>query len=211
MTGITGSGYTPVGGHWETASVQAGNPADVLTVAELNERARTVPGDEESDALLTSYIAAAISQVEHDTGFALPLQTINVTFDRAPAPGETLLLPCPPLQAIQAMSGFDAAGNPVPIDIDDPAQVRYIDYNAKPARVVMGASFNPGSRLGLWLTLQVGYEAETVPPLLKLAVGILAAHYLTAGRDRTLIGTSVVVMPAGYEDAINAYKLAVLV
>lgn len=199
----------PVGGHWGVTVITAGDSDDVLTVAELLERARIVPGDAESDALLKSYIGAAIEQVQRDIGYALPTQTIAATFAYAPAPGEVLLLPMPPLQTIDAMTAFDASGAPVVIDAEDPGQVLYIAFEC-PARVVIGAAFFPGSPLGTTFTLTVGYTAATIPPALKFAVGLLATHYLTAGRDRVVIGTSVLPMPAGYAEVIDAWRLEIL-
>lgn len=211
MNGWSWRGYAPVGGHWGAAVVEAGDPEDVLTVAELNERARILPGDEESDELCKSYIAAAIQQVERDTGYALPTQTLSVTYDLAPAPGETLLVPWPPLQAITAMQGFNANGDLVPIDIEDPQQIRYIDFASMPARVLVGPAFNPGSAYGTWLTITAGWTKEQLPAQFKFAVGLAAAHFLTIGRDRVALGVSVAEMPAGYREAVDSLRLVELI
>lgn len=197
----------PVGGHWSSSVTTPPDDSEVLTIDELKERARILPGDEESDPLMQSYIAAARQQVEQDISCALGTQTIAATFTIAPAPGEVLVLPWPPLQEILAMTAFNAAGDPIDVDVEDPTQVRYIDFGAVPARVLIGSAFNPGSAAGLWFSLKVGWTKATLPPALKFAVGLLASHYLTAGRDRTVIGTSVLDMPAGYEDAINPFRL----
>jgi hypothetical protein len=60
------------------------------------------------------------------------------------------------------------------------------------------------------LELLVGWTQATLPPPLKQAVGLLATHYLTYGRDRVAVG-GVVEMPAGYAEAIAPYTLVVLI
>jgi hypothetical protein len=40
-----------------------------------------------------------------------------------------------------------------------------------------------------------------------LAVGLLAAHYVTSGRDLAVVGTTAAAMPMGYADAIQAYRV----
>jgi uncharacterized phiE125 gp8 family phage protein len=202
----TWSGTYPVGGHWAGRVLTAGNDDDVLTVDELKERTHVV----ESDALLKSYISAARQQVERDTGLTLPTTQLAIEFGTAPAAGEVLLIPYPPLQEITVMTGFDAAGNPVAIDIEDPTQVLLINVTSKPARVTFGSAFNPGSTTGLWLTITAGWTKDTLPPLLKQAVALLASHYVTFGRDLATLD-SVVPMPMGYEAAIQPFRLEVVV
>lgn len=187
-------------GHWSSRVTVAGNDDDVLTIAELKERARIIPGDEESDELMQSFITAARQQVERDTGLALPTQTMEVQYTTPPLAGDVLLVPWPPLQTLDSMVDVDGT----PIDVTGV----FVNAVAMPARV-FGAGMT--SRIGLTMTVTVGYTKETLPPLLKFAVGLLAAHYLTTGRDRTIVGTIVADMPAGYEEAIQAYRLEVLV
>lgn len=199
--------YSSFPPRWSARVIGTVNDDDVLTVAELKERARVVPGDDESDELLKSYIAAARQQVERDTGCALPTQTLLIEYGSGV--WGTLLIPYPPLQEVLTLSGLDANGIPSDIDIEDPAQVLLINTTAMPGRVVFGASF--GSYAAVAMSVTAGWTKDTLPPLLKFAVGLLAAHYLTAGRDRVVIGTIVGDMPAGYAEAIQAYRLEVLV
>ena len=51
------------------------------------------------------------------------------------------------------------------------------------------------------------FAVGDVPPGLKHAVGLLATHYLTQGRDATVVGTIVQEMLLGYDDAINQYRV----
>lgn len=46
----------------------------------------------------------------------------------------------------------------------------------------------------------------TVPPLLKHWVGVLAAHFLL-NRDIVAVGTIAQVLPQGYADAINRFRV----
>lgn len=200
----------PVGGHWAARVLVAGDPLEVLSIAELQERARIVAGDAESDELLTSYIAAAIDQVERDTGLALPTQTIAVTFDE-PGQSGVLLLPRPPCQEVIAIAYMDSAGTIVQPDPGD--VVLQLDTVSMPARLTwMPGTFvgAPAPLAALQLSVLCGYTPETLPPSLKFAVGLLATHYLTAGRDRVVIGTSVLEMPAGYAEAIEVHRLEIV-
>jgi uncharacterized phiE125 gp8 family phage protein len=196
----------PLNGHWAARSLTAVDDTDVLTVDELLERARIVAGDAESPELLASYIAAARQQVEQDTGCALPTQTIAVRFDAVDG-AMPLTLPWPPLQVVDSITYTDADGLDVVLDPDD--LIAHVDLLSMPARVwwIPGVLSGLPSPIALTLSLTVGWTQATLPPALKFAVGLLASHYLTAGRDRTVIGTSVLVMPAGYEDAIAPWRL----
>jgi uncharacterized phiE125 gp8 family phage protein len=199
------SPYAAVGGRCSWRVVDAAT-AEPLTVGELYSRARIVPGDEEDQTLVESYIKAAREQVERDTGCALPTQTIAIGYDRIePGPYR---LPMPPCQAVTNVIYMDANGGSTELDVD--LAIAQLDIVSMPARLL----FTPGAFNGLpapvaiqplGLVATVGWKPAELPELLKQAVGLLAAHYLTAGRDRTVIGTSVMVMPAGYEDAIAPF------
>jgi hypothetical protein len=91
--------------------------------------------------------------------------------------------------------------------------MQQLDMVSMPARLTwMPSTFTgtPSPLAALTLSVIAGWTKETLPPALKFAVGLLATHYLTAGRDRVVIGTSVLEMPAGYADAIDAYRLEVV-
>jgi uncharacterized phiE125 gp8 family phage protein len=193
------------GGHWATQPMPDPiNDDDVLTVAELKERAHI----NESDELLQAYISAARQQVERDTSCALPTQSIAVGYDTPPASGQPLLLPCPPLQELTSAVWVGADST---TEVIDPALFQ-IDFISMPARLWFtgGAAPFPLGPQGFALTLKVGWTKATLPPLLKFAVGLLASHYLTFGRDLATVD-SVTTMPMGYAEAIQAYRLEVLV
>jgi uncharacterized phiE125 gp8 family phage protein len=194
---MTSTGVCATGGHW-SARIVTPPAVEPITPAELLDRARLAGSDAEGSPLLTDYIAAARAQVEQDTGCALLTQTIAVAFDGVPT-----TLPWPPLQAVTSATSIDAAGVAQPID---PATYR-LDTLSLPARLLW--TVVPSGPVTLELT--VGWTPETLPPPLKQAVGLLATHYLTYGRDRVAVGVSVAEMPAGYDEAIAPYTLVVLI
>jgi hypothetical protein len=169
-----------------------------LTVDEVKLRAACDdwPVDDPRNALVPDYIAAARAQVEHDTGLALLTQTRLVTI--AASAG---IYPIP-WQAWPVQSMTDAAGRTV-----DP-------------RLYAGLQ----CWMGFWLpggswTVVVGWPSAAAlkaeAPLLVHAVGLLAAHYLTLGRDLAIAGggpgdASPELVPMGYADAIAPYQLVVL-
>ena len=204
---IRGSRF-PVGGHWAASQfsgdgVDPINDDDVLTVAELKERTHI----EESDELLKSYISAARQQVERDTGCALPQQTIAVGYDRID-PAGIYLVPMPPLQAVVSVQVLTTDGNSTQLDPD--TIIESFDALSMPARLTFKPGAFDGFTLvplsGLFLNCTVGWPKAFLPPLLKFAVGLLASHYATFGRDLATVD-SVVSMPMGYESAIQGYRL----
>jgi uncharacterized phiE125 gp8 family phage protein len=201
--------WAPPGGSWAVRVLTPGTDDDVLTVAQLNERARILPGDAEADTLLASYITAARQQVERDTGLAIPSQQIVVAFDTLPTVNTVLVLPYPPLQSVDAVTWVDTAG----VAHDLAATVLQLDLGRMPARALWlgDPSIGSPSLLNpLNLTLTVGYPSGSVPEWARFGVGVLAAHYLTTARDRVVVGSAVAPMPGGYEEAIAAYRLEVL-
>jgi len=203
----------PTGGRcsWRVVDPATAEP---LTVDELYKRARIVPGDEEDQTLVASFIKAAREQVERDTGCALPTQTIAIGYDRIEAASGPYTLPMPPCQDVTSVTYMDINGGSTALDLA--TTIAQLDRVSMPARLV----FKPGAFAGLagpaaiqplGLVATVGWDPAELPELLKQAVGLLAAHYLTAGRDRTVIGTTVAVMPAGYEDAIAPFVQVALI
>jgi len=214
MTFVSSSGWlmgtcVPVGGHWAARQTQDNcgetiNDDNVLTVDELRERAHI----EESDTLLKSYISAARLQVERDTGCALPQQTVAVVYERVDS--GIYLVPMPPTQNILTVQYMDSDGLVTSLVVDD--VVQYLDAVSMPARLVWTPTafqgLNPSMPgAALLLTVTAGWTKETLPPLLKFAVGLLASHYLTVGRDLVSVDSTPVAMPMGYEAAIAPYRL----
>lgn len=191
-----------------TTSVVVTPPAtEPLTLAEAKLRAGQTWADGDArDALLQQCIVAARMKVEGDTGLSLITQTRDVTLSAAPF-SWTLRLPAlsSPLQSITSITSVDTSDVPHVLDVSQYA----VDL--------------PGGRIGLtyagaWpsdlrptnpitIRLVAGFGAAAdVPAPLALAVGMLAAHYFTAGRDAVQIGRGVEVAPLGYDHLIEQYQ-----
>jgi uncharacterized phiE125 gp8 family phage protein len=166
------------------------------------------------DALLTEHLRAARHKVERDTGLALLTQTRDVWLSAFPiTPFGVIRLPaqCRPLQSVTSMIWRDTAGLPATV----PPEAYVVDL----ARGEIGLS-----AAGIWppfgslqavspITIRVvaGWlDAATFAqqaPLLLQAVGLLTAHFATAGRDAVAGGgDGLAEVPFGYAAAIASFE-----
>lgn len=201
----------PIGGHWSVSIVTPPDDDAVLTIDQLKERARLVAGDEESDELYKSYRSAACRKVEKDTGYALAKQTIAVSYDRV-EPG-TYLVPMPPTQAITSVLYMDVTGGST---VFDDSVIAQLDRVSAPARLIFTSGAFAGlpaalSVQALGLVVEAGFDVDAIPDSFRFLVGLLAAHYVTAGRDLAVLGERMEIMPAGYTDMVNALRLETVV
>jgi hypothetical protein len=157
----------------------------------------TTPPDPR-DAMIADFIRAARTKVEQDTGLALITQVHDIyildTVEHIPLPSQ-----CTPTQTIVDVS-------PVPAPT----------WGGPPTWGFWGGVWcipPPFAVAGTVLRVTAGWaDAATLraqAPLLYHAVGLLAAHYATLGRDLAITGAvaSVNVVPEGYEDTIAPHKL----
>jgi uncharacterized phiE125 gp8 family phage protein len=192
-----------------------------MTVAQLQERARIVTGDEESTALMQSIRTAAREQIEGDIDCALTTQQIEVAFDRLPVQPLSygflysryvpLPLPRPPLQSVDSITLTNPDGTTADLD---PATTVTVDALSMPARVFWTGPplpFFTTAIQPLRMTLTVGWTAATLPEALRTCIGLLASHMLTTGRDRVVVGERVAAMPFNYEEIIAGYRIISLV
>lgn len=189
--------------------------AEPLTLDEGKLRAgQDWDDDDARDALMSGFISAARSKVEQDTGLALLAQTHDLYYDAVPWASWTQPIALPdqsrPLQAVLSFKSTDTGGVSQTLD---PAQY-----------VVDVASGRIGLALGgLWpidvrpfqpfvIRIVSGWSSVAqIPPLLVHGVGLMTAHYATAGRDVAEIMRGVAIeMPYGYDDAIGPYQLLTL-
>jgi uncharacterized phiE125 gp8 family phage protein len=176
-----------------------------LLEAKLRAGLDWVAGDPR-DGLMTSFIAAARSKVEQDTGLALLTQTRDVSFD---AIAGTLTLPalCKPLQAVTSLKYTDAAGA-----VQTLAPATYVvDLAGARIGLALGDAWPTDLRpfqpyvlriVSGWASVALLTAAE---PMLVHLVGRLVAHYATLGRDLASVDPAALV-PLGYEDDIAAYR-----
>lgn len=179
-----------------------------LTEGKLRAGLDWVGGDPR-DALMSGFIAAARSKVEHDTGLALLTQTRDVYLDALPARGAPLTLPpqSMPLQSITSVKTITAAGVQTTLDPAD-----YItDLATGRLGLALGAAwpFDLRPFQPIVIRLISGWTTPALllanAPLLVHAVGLLTAHYATIGRDLATAGTIITTTPQGYDEAIAPY------
>jgi len=177
-----------------------------LTVEELKLRASmawpvTDPPDPR-DAMLNDFIRAARSKVEQDTGLALLTQIHEVTFGDPYA----TLVPLPP-QCVPVQSLAD-------VTAEAARQVRWrgVSWDLMPgtARLsITGLNIVAGTVVRVTAGWPDVPTLKTEAPLLHQAVGLLATHYATLGRDMAITGAvaSINVVPEGYEALIAPHRL----
>jgi hypothetical protein len=141
------------------------------------------PSGDPREAQLMAFVKAARERVERDTGYALLTQTRDLYLSHLVNPHD-FPAPARPLQSIGAIPVPDPP--PPPDDgVWPPSASALYPYTA---RIVVG-----------WPTV------ADIPPLLVFAVGLLTAHYQTAGRDAVVVGTIATTVPLGYEEAISDF------
>lgn len=171
-----------------------------LTQAKLRAGLDWADGDPRDD-LMKAFIAAARAKVELDTGLALLTQTRAITFNEGVAwANDSGYVPLPmqalPLQSLTAPDGSV-----------------FTDFVDCYARRLSAVHFLTGFQSGTWTAVSGWPTAAALlaeVPLLVHAVGLLVAHYATAGRDLAIVGTIVQEMPQGYDDCVDPYRLVTL-
>lgn len=171
-----------------------------LTLDEAKLRAglywETTDPPDPRDQLMKDHVAAARAQVERDTGLALLTQTRDVFFYTLDSGLVALPAQALPLQEVVTVTPIDPASLASPwsftaVQAVDPA---FAGVAAGVARVKVG-----------WIDAA---DLRAKDPLLLQAVGLLTAHFATAGRDLvSTIGTVVPLVPMGYDEAIQPYRL----
>lgn len=161
-----------------------------ITVDHLIALARLDRRDE--DDLLPGFISAARQQFELDTDRSVVSRPWRASVVDV-VQGGLVALPWPPLQSVTTVTGYDAAGGATVID---PA-LYWIVPAADGVWLPTGWS--------IWtIDYVAGVAAADVPPVTVRAIGSLAAHYATAGRD--LVGTGTDVLPMGYQEAVDRVR-----
>ena len=191
--------------HW-TSTVVTPPTVEPLTITDMKARGRIFGNDE--DGLIHAYIKAARNQVEQDTGIALLTQTRDVFFDGGGLGGSVPFdLPWPPLQSVTWIKTYSTAGVQSTWD----ASNYHVDASSMPARIAL-------TDAGIWptdlrvfqpwsLRMVVGWTSpDLIPPALREAVGLLAVHRATIGRDLALEGMTASVVPYGYAEMIAPYQ-----
>ncbi len=176
------------------------------TQAKLRAGLDWVDGDPR-DELIDQFLAAARAKVEQDTGLALLEQTRDVYLDAVSDYAITLPALSRPLKSITSVQTIDTAGATNTFG----ATNYVVDLYGGRIALAYGAAWPTDLRpFQPWvIRIVAGYasaaELLAAHPLLVHAVGLLVAHYATAGRDLTTAGTIITTTPQGYDEAIASY------
>jgi uncharacterized phiE125 gp8 family phage protein len=159
------------------------------------------------DQLMIDFLRAARAKVEQDTGLALLEQTREIYLDVVR--GTVIVLPWQslPLIADDAITTVDTAGV---AHVLDPAAY-LVDYASGRIALAQGSAWptNLQSFQPWTITIRAGWptpaDLALEAPALRHAVGLLAAHYATLGRDTVIEDRRVTETPHGYDDVIAPY------
>ncbi|MEQ8696105.1 MAG: head-tail connector protein [Bauldia litoralis] len=187
-----------------TAALITGPALEPVSLADVKAHLRVDGGDE--DALLTAAIVSARVHVESATRRVLIEQGWRIYYDAWPR-RRIVRLPVAPLMSVDAVTIYDAAGDPQAVDAED----YEADVAASPARLVLAANApTPVGRAvnGIEIDVTAGYGATSVdvPAALRQAVLMLVAHWY---EHRGAVGhdLAVLVAPLGFEALIAPYRL----
>ncbi|SDB31561.1 head-tail connector protein [Bauldia litoralis] len=187
-----------------TAALITGPALEPVSLADVKAHLRIDGGDE--DALLTAAIVSARVHVESATRRVLIEQGWRIYYDAWPR-RRIVRLPVAPLMSLDAVTIYDAAGDPQVVDAED----YEADVAASPARLVLAANApTPVGRAvnGIEIDVTAGYGATSVdvPAALRQAVLMLVAHWY---EHRGAVGhdLAVLVAPLGFEALIAPYRL----
>lgn len=142
-----------------------------LTLAEAKAHLRLDTDAE--DGLVADLIKAARAHLEAVTGLALMSQGFRLVLDDWPADG-VIQITRSPVQTIDGVTVYDAAGEPSAISLDGAA----LDGRARPARLVLAAMPRAGAAInGIEIDFTAGFgTAADLPPELKRALLLHVAH-----------------------------------
>jgi uncharacterized phiE125 gp8 family phage protein len=160
---------------------------------------------DDDDALVTAAITAARVHVEALTRRCLIEQQWRVYLDVWPRK-RIVRVPVAPLISVEAVTVYDAAGDPQLVDPDD----YEVDTVAVPGRLVLSAAVPIAARQinGIEIEVTAGYGASSidVPAALRQAIMMLVAHWYehrgVVGHDRA--GET---PPAGFDALIAPYRI----
>jgi uncharacterized phiE125 gp8 family phage protein len=187
-----------------TAALITGPALEPVSLAEAKAHLRLDGSDE--DAYLTAAIVSARVHVEALTRRLLIEQSWRIYLDAWPRK-RIVTLPPAPLMSVDAVTVYDADGEPVVVDPED----YEADTVACPGRLVLlspvpaavGRAFN-----GIEIDVTSGYGATSVdvPSPLRQAVMMLVAHFY---EHRGAVGHDLAgeVPPHGFHALIAPYRI----
>jgi uncharacterized phiE125 gp8 family phage protein len=160
---------------------------------------------DDDDALIIAAIVAARVHVESTSRRRLITQGWRVYLDRWPR-GRTLNIPVAPLQSVDEVRVFDAAGVATVVD----PGLYAVDTASVPGRVVLtaGPPAAGAAANGIEIDVTAGYGATSidVPTPLRQAIMMLVAHWY---EHRGAVGHDQAgdVPPLGYDALVAPYRV----
>ncbi|MFZ5735883.1 MAG: head-tail connector protein [Pseudomonadota bacterium] len=183
----------------------AGPAAEPWTVTDLKSFVRVE--HDADDAVIASLLTAARAQIEAATGKMLLAQRWRLVRDAWPREGR-IVLRGGPLRSLIAARTFDAHG--AAHDVDPASFV--LDLAGGVIASPHWALPEPGRAVaGIELDLELGYgsAADDVPPPLRHAVRLLAAHWYD-NRGGIAPGDGAALLPGGVATLIAGYRAVTL-
>ena len=168
-------------------------PLPIVTTAEIKKHVRAEYFTDD-DAYLEACIAAATDHVDGKDGWlgrALGTQTWDLVLDEFPCEG--IRIPLPPLQSVTYLRYVSPeTGLETDLTVNTDYQV---DVYSEPGWIMPGANGWPAimdTINAVRVRFVAGYE--TVPPAIKQAVMLLAAHYYE-NRESVVLDGKPTVLP----------------
>lgn len=180
-------------------------PDAALPVDQLKKHLRLGTGfaeDDVQDAVLTSFLRAAMAAIEARTSKALMIRGFVWTLHGWRDPGAQVL-PVAPVVAIAQLALVDRFGV---AEVVDPARYRLETDMTAPRLMPVGAALPtvpPGGSVELRFDAGYGAAFGDLPADLAQAVLLLAAHYYSY-RDETALGQG--CMPFGVTSLLARYR-----
>ena len=180
-------------------------PDTALPLAAFKAHLRLGTGfaeDDVQDAVLTSFLRAALAAVEARISKALVARDFTWTVSRWRL-GDREVLPLAPVQAITSVTVQDRFGEAEALS--DQSYVLEVD-SERPALVAMtGAlpSVPRGGKVAIAFTAGYGASWDDIPSDLAQAVFLLAGHYYEY-RDETSLARG--CMPFGVQSLLERYR-----
>ncbi|HWU62291.1 MAG TPA: head-tail connector protein [Ensifer sp.] len=184
-----------------THAIIAPPAAEPLTLAQVKTHLR-LDGSAE-DALLTGLIAAARAYLEATTGLALITQTLRFYLDDWPADG-LIQLAIAPLQTLQSVTLYDAAGNPQAVSLDG----HVLDSASMPARLFLATQPPAGRPLnGIEIDVVAGFgnTGTEVPDTLTRAM-LMQVALMYELRGAVPSDMQPAAVPAGYDRLVSPWR-----
>lgn len=180
-------------------------PEAALPLSEFKAHLRLGTGfgeDSVQDAVLVSFLRAAMSAIEGRTGRVLLRHDFSLRLDRWRRLGE-IVLPVAPVTEVGAFEIVDAAGD---ITVIDPEAWRLVPDMQAPRVMMLGGAL-PTLPTGGYGRVQFsaghGPAWTDLPADLRQAVMLLAAHYYEYRNDT---GLDAGCMPFGVSTLIERYR-----